>query len=89
MALGAKPHQVQLDVILKTLRVALVGMAVGVVGSFVVGKAIETLLYGTASADPATFTGMILLLSAVAVVAGYLPARRAAGINPMVALRNN
>ena len=89
MALGAKPHQVQLDVIFKTLRVALVGMAVGVVGSFVVGKAIETLLYGTASADPATFTGMILLLGAVAVVAGYLPARRAAGINPMVALRNN
>jgi ABC-type antimicrobial peptide transport system permease subunit len=48
-----------------------------------------TLLFGTASTDPATFTGMILLLSAVAVVAGYIPARRAAGTNPMVALRNN
>jgi ABC-type lipoprotein release transport system permease subunit len=50
---------------------------------------ISTLLFGTAPTDLVTFTGMILLLSTVALVAGYVPARRAAETNPMIALRNN
>ena len=57
--------------------------------SFQVARLISTLLFGTAPTDPVTFTGMILLLSGVALVAGYVPARRAAETNPMVALRNN
>ena len=89
MALGATPSQVQLDVIWKTLRLALAGMVAGILVSFQVARLISTLLFGTAPTDPVTFTGMILLLSGVALVAGYVPARRAAETNPMVALRNN
>jgi ABC-type antimicrobial peptide transport system permease subunit len=54
-----------------------------------VSKGIAALLFGTAPNDPLTFAAMILLLGAVALLAGYLPARRASRINPMVALRNN
>ena len=89
MALGATPSQVQLDVILKTLRLAMAGMVAGILASFQVARLISTLLFGTAPTDPVTFSGMILLLSLVALLAGYVPARRAAGTNPMIALRNN
>jgi ABC-type antimicrobial peptide transport system permease subunit len=54
-----------------------------------VAKAIASLLFGTEPTDPTTFAGMILLLGAVALVAGYIPARRASRINPIVALRSN
>jgi predicted permease len=89
MALGATPTRVQIGVIFKTLRLALIGMAAGIVASFAVARAIASLLFGTEPTDPATFAGMVLLLSAVAFVAGYIPARRASRINPMTALRNN
>ncbi len=88
MALGATASQVKLGVITKTLRMALVGIALGAVASLVAGKWIAALLYGTEPTDPATFGGIILLLSAVAFLAGYLPARRAAKVDPMVALRH-
>jgi ABC-type antimicrobial peptide transport system permease subunit len=89
MALGSTPGRVQFGVISKTLRLALIGIAVGTVASFVVAKGIASLLFGTEPTDPATFVGMVILLSAVAFVAGYIPARRASRIHPMVALRNN
>jgi ABC-type antimicrobial peptide transport system permease subunit len=87
MALGATMARVQLDVIARTLRLALLGIVVGVLGSLAVAKAIASLLFGTEPTDPATFAGMILLLGAVALVAGYIPARRASRINPTIALR--
>jgi predicted permease len=89
MALGATMAQVQRRVLVKTLRLALIGIAAGTVVSLAVAKAIAALLFGTAPSDPATFAGMTLLLALVALLAGYLPARRASRINPMVALRNN
>jgi ABC-type antimicrobial peptide transport system permease subunit len=76
-------------VIARTLRLALIGIVVGAVGSLAVAKAIASLLFGTEPTDPATFVGVILLLGAVALVAGYIPARRASRINPIVALRSN
>jgi ABC-type antimicrobial peptide transport system permease subunit len=89
MALGATMARVQFDVLVRTLRLALLGIATGVLASFVVAKGISSLLFATQPADPATFAGMIALLAGVAFVAGYIPARRASRVNPMIALRNN
>jgi len=87
MALGASTGQVQRGVMGKTLLLALVGMAMGSTASFVGAKAIAALLFETAPTDLATYAGVLALLGVVALAAGYLPARRASRINPMVALR--
>jgi predicted permease len=89
MALGATAGRVQMGVISKTLQLAAIGIAVGVIASMVVANLISSMLFGTDPTDPLTFVGMIVLLGGVAALAGYLPARRASRINPMVALRNN
>ncbi len=87
MALGATMQQVQMGVMGKTLKLAAVGIAVGTVIAFLVARTMAALLFGTGAADPVTYLGMIGLLALVAVVAGYIPARRAARIDPAVALR--
>jgi predicted permease len=89
MALGATRERVQLGVIAKTMRLALIGVSVGTVASFAVARAISSLLFGIEATDPITFAAMIMLLTLVALAAGYLPARRASRINPMAALRSN
>jgi predicted permease len=89
MALGATLGRVQLDVVGKTLKLAIVGIALGTIGSLLAARAISALLFGTAPTDPAAFIGMIVLLGGVSLAAGWIPARRASRINPMVALRNN
>jgi ABC-type antimicrobial peptide transport system permease subunit len=89
MALGATQVGVLLNVIARTLRLALMGIALGMAASFAVARLIASLLYGTTPTDPATFAGMAVLLCAVASVAGYIPARRASRIDPMTALRDN
>jgi predicted permease len=89
MALGASQARVQLAVIGRTLLLALIGVAAGVVVSLEVSNLIASLLFGTAPTDRTTFLGMVLLLLLVALLAGYIPARRASRINPMIALRNN
>ena len=89
MALGATMAQVQRSVLTRTLRLALIGISGGAVASLLVSRAIAALLFNTAPGDPLTFLAMVVLIGAVALVAGYLPARRASRINPMVALRNN
>jgi predicted permease len=89
MALGATQSIVQFDVIWKTLRLALIGIAVGIISSLVLTRLIASLLFQTAPSDPLTFVGMVVLLGVVALLAGYLPARRASKIDPMVALRTN
>jgi predicted permease len=89
MALGATTAQVQLGVIGKTLRLTLIGIAAGSIASLLVARAIAALLFGTTPTDPVTFAAVILTLAMVALFAGYLPARKASHIDPMVALRNN
>jgi predicted permease len=89
MALGATQRTVQLGIIVQTLRMAGLGIAVGAIASLAVSSLIASLLFGTAPTDPATFAIIFTLLAAVALAAGYIPARRASRINPMVALRNN
>ena len=87
MALGASARDVQAGIIGLTLRLAMVGLVIGAAASWMLARGASGLLYGVTARDPQTFLGMIVVLTAVALVAGYLPARRASRIDPMVALR--
>jgi predicted permease len=89
MALGATQGRVQFSVIANTMRLVLMGIAVGTLASFGISNLIASLLFGTNPTDRTTFLCMIFLLGLVALFAGYIPARRASRIDPMVALRNN
>jgi len=89
MALGASPANVQLMVIRVTLRLVLAGAGLGVLASLGVARLIASLLFGITPADPLTFAATVIVLTSVALVAGYLPARRASRIDPMSALRAN
>ncbi|HVX65668.1 MAG TPA: ABC transporter permease [Bryobacteraceae bacterium] len=87
MALGASARELQVRILGQTLRLAAIGIAVGAAASWVLARAISGLLFGVRPADPVTFATMLLVLTTVAGVAGYLPARRASRIEPMTALR--
>jgi predicted permease len=87
MAIGASGRDVRVRIISQTLWLAAIGMAIGTVASLALARGFTGLLFGVTPTDPATFVGMLLALTTVAVVAGYLPARRASSIDPMVALR--
>jgi len=88
MALGASTGRVQMDVMTKTLRLAAMGIAAGTIASFAMAKGIAALLFGTAPTDAVTYAAVVISLGAVALLAGYLPARRASRIDPMQALRS-
>jgi ABC-type antimicrobial peptide transport system permease subunit len=87
MALGADAADVERGVIAKTLTLALIGLGLGLVGTLLGGQALRSMLYGISPSDPATYAVAALSLVACAVGAGYLPARRAARIDPSIALR--
>ncbi|MFP5228755.1 MAG: ABC transporter permease [Acidobacteriota bacterium] len=89
MALGASRGRVQRTVLGRTLGLVLLGIAVGTVASFAAARLIASLLFGTQPTDPMTYGGMMVLLLVVALLAGYIPARRASRIDPLVALRTN
>lgn len=87
MALGATGRQVRRQVMRETLQLTAAGVAIGVAASFLLARVLASLLYATSTTDRATFAGAALLLSAVAIAAGYLPALRASRIEPLHALR--
>ncbi len=89
MALGDSGGHLQLGILLQTLGMASVGIVLGLVASWILARTISSLLFGVSAADPVTFIGMLVTLFAVAALAGYLPARRASRIDPIVALRAN
>jgi putative ABC transport system permease protein len=89
MALGASVADLQMRVILQTLALAGAGMLLGGAGAWALARALQGFLFGVTSTDPVTFVAMLIVLTSVAVIAGYLPARRASRIDPMVALRAN
>src|SRR5262249_22743978 len=89
MALGASAGRVRAQVLTSTLRLTVLGIAIGTLGAFAVGKAISTLLFGTSPWDLPSYLGMAVALLLVAMASGYIPARRASAINPMQALRSN
>jgi predicted permease len=87
MALGAQPGQVLRLVLKQGMLLALIGAAVGVLVALPVAHLASSLLYGVSATDPLTYGGITLLLVGVALLACYLPARRATCIDPLVALR--
>jgi putative ABC transport system permease protein len=87
MALGAQKEDVLKLVIWNGVVLAIGGIAVGLAGALALTRLMSGLLYGTKPTDPATFAGVIIVLGVVAIVASYIPARRAAKVDPMVALR--
>jgi ABC-type antimicrobial peptide transport system permease subunit len=87
MALGASARDVQAGILGSTLRLATFGVVIGAAVSWLLARGAAALLFGVTPRDPGTFAAMAAALVAVALVAGYLPARRATRIDPMVALR--
>jgi predicted permease len=89
MALGASPGEVRRLILRETLRLAVVGVALGLVGALGLTRLAASLLYGVTPTDPLTFAAVVVILTGVAALAGYLPAWRAARIEPMAALRTD
>jgi predicted permease len=88
MALGARPEQVLRMVLAEASWMALLGLLAGVGAALALGRLIASMLYGLEAWDPATFAGSTMLLLVVALAASWVPARRAAGVDPMRALRH-
>jgi ABC-type antimicrobial peptide transport system permease subunit len=87
MALGATTRSVLGLVLRQGLSLALSGAALGLTAAVALARLMESLLFGVGGKDPVTFAAVALLLTGVAFVATYLPARRAAGTDPMASLR--
>jgi predicted permease len=87
VALGAQVAEVIRNVTLQSLRLALLGTAVGVVGALLLTRLLRSMLFEVSPTDPVVLVGVSLVLIAVALAASYLPARRAARIDPVIALR--
>jgi len=89
MALGASPGLVQRMVLGETMRMAAAGVAIGLVGGLALTRLASSLLYGVTASDPLTFAAVVVILTGVAGLAGFVPAWRAARIEPMSALRTD
>ena len=87
LALGAQLGDVLRLILKQGLAVILIGVAIGLAAAFVLTRLLRTLVFGISTNDPLTFIGITLLLSVVALIACYMPARRATKVDPLVALR--
>jgi putative ABC transport system permease protein len=87
LALGASEQQVRNMVVGQGMRLALVGVVLGIASAFGLARLVQTMLYGVTTRDPMVFAGVPIVLTAVAFLAVYLPARRASRVDPVTALR--
>jgi ABC-type antimicrobial peptide transport system permease subunit len=87
MALGAQRHNVLKLVLSQGIILTLIGVALGAGGAIGLTRLVKSLLFGVSATDPVTFVAIALLLSVVALLATYIPARRATKVDPLVALR--
>jgi putative ABC transport system permease protein len=88
MALGAQSADVLRLFINQGMAVVLLGLGLGLLGAFALTRVMRGLLFGVGATDPLTFASVALLLSLIAMLACYLPARRAARLDPLLALRH-
>ena len=88
IALGASRSNVLALVVKQGVTLAAVGVVLGLIGAFAITRVIQSLLYDVTPTDPISFGGVAVFLAAIAVVASYLPARRATNVDPIIALRN-
>jgi putative ABC transport system permease protein len=88
MALGAEGRRILRSVLRQGLAIAAMGVVIGLVGAVLLTRVMESLLFGVAPTDPLTFLATALLLTGVALLACYIPARRAARVDPIEALRH-
>jgi ABC-type antimicrobial peptide transport system permease subunit len=89
MALGAQAPDVRRLFVRHGLALTGIGLAVGLAGAFAVTRLMKTLLFGVSAFDPVTFAGVAAILGGIALVATYLPARRASKLDPWAALRTD
>jgi ABC-type antimicrobial peptide transport system permease subunit len=87
IALGAGVNDVLRLILAQGMTTVAAGVGIGIIGSVALTRAMQSLLFGVSPTDPATFAGVALLLAVVALLASYIPARRATKVDPMVALR--
>ena len=87
MALGAQSGNILSDVLRQGLQLAAAGAGIGLAAAFIMARLMSGLLFGVRPTDPLTFTGVALLLIVVALLACYIPARRAVRVDPILALR--
>ncbi len=87
LALGAHGRQLEKMVVFQGLRLTAIGIVLGLAASFALVRVIETLLFGITARDPLVFAGVPVLLTVVAILAVWLPARRAGKIDPVIALQ--
>ena len=87
VALGAQPHQVSGLFVRRGILLASVGGAVGVVAAMGLSRSLSSLLFGVTALDPATYVASAIIVSAAALIASYIPARRASSVDPMESLR--
>jgi putative ABC transport system permease protein len=87
LALGATPRRVLNLIVSEGLRVVLLGLAIGLAGGLALGRMVQSFVYGVGVRDPKIYFGVATILTAVALAACFIPARRAAVVDPMVALR--
>lgn len=88
MALGARTADVRSMVIRQSMQLVLVGLAIGIPAAVALGRLYTSLRFGVRAADPANFTGVVAILSAIALAASYIPAVRATRVDPIVVLRS-
>jgi putative ABC transport system permease protein len=87
LALGAPAGRVLRLILSQGLRLTLIGIAIGLLVSFALNRVMQRLLYGVSATDPLTFAGVTLLLTLTALLACWIPARRATKVDPLAALR--
>ena len=87
MALGAQPLHVLRLIFGQSLMMLLIGTVIGLAGAFALTRLMSTLLFGVTATDPLTYVSVVGILTIVALLACYIPARRAAKVDPLIALR--